>query len=114
MPRYRLAPHDVQGPFSEKGQGEGPELTSIDTTACEDGGEIFYCSGFSAREVAQQRQRESGGTIYVNSVSRRIVRTGYEQATNAPVYYAVAKSPVYTLVRSDGSVCRAYWPSIDE
>jgi hypothetical protein len=50
----------------------------------------------------------------VNSVSRRIVRRGYEQATNAPVYYAVAKSPLYTLARRDGNVCRAYWPSIDD
>ena len=114
IPRYRVAPHDSEGPYSEKGQGEGPELQSIDTTFCDSGSEIFFCSGYSAREVAQLHQKDTGETIYVNSVSRKIVRRDFKLATNAPVYYAVADSPVYTLISKDGKVVRAYWPTYDE
>lgn len=114
MPRYRTEPHDVQEPFRESGQGEGPELESIETTFCEAEDALFFCSGYGAREIAQKHQGDSGGKIYVNSVSRKIVRKDYHLATNAPVYYAVADSPVYTLLRKEGQVLRAYWPTLDE
>jgi hypothetical protein len=114
MPRYRVQTHDIQGPFSENGQGEGPELESIETTFAEKGGDPFFCSGYSAREVAEQHRKKWGGTIYVNAVSRKIVRKDLRLSTNAPVYYAVADSPVYTLIRRSGEVVRAYWPMLDE
>ncbi len=89
-------------------------MESIETTYCDTGAEIFFCSGYSAREVAQVHQKDSGGTIYVNSVSRKIIRRDLKLSTNAPVYYAVADSPVYTLLRKDGEVIRAYWPTLGE
>ena len=90
-----------------------PALESIEATATDAGGEIFFCSGYSAREIAQKHQKDSGGTIYVNSVSRKIVRKDFQLATNAPVYYAVAESPVYTVIERDGQVVRAYWPPLE-
>ena len=113
MPRYQIEPHEVQGPFSEDGAGEGPALESVETTFAEAGGEIFFTSGYGAREIAQKHHAESGGTIYVNSISRKIVRKDFHLATNAPIYYGVAKSPVHTLIRRNGKVVRAYWPTID-
>ena len=76
MPRYRTEPHDAQAPFRDPGQaeGDGPELESMDTTYADDGNEIFFVSGYSAREISQRRHQEQGGTIWVNSVSRKIVR----------------------------------------
>jgi hypothetical protein len=112
MARYRIEPHDIQGPFSVNGNGEGPELESIKTTYTDDGGEIFFCSGYGAREVAQANQKENGGIIYVNSISRKIVRKDFNLATNAPVYYGVAKNPIYTLISRDEKVVRAYWPEL--
>ena len=50
----------------------------------------------------------------MNSVSRKIIRKDYQYATNAPVYFAIHKSPVYTLLRRDGKVVRAYWPALGE
>lgn len=114
MPRYRVESHDVQEPFSEGGQGEGPELESIDTTFVDGEGEAFFTSGYSAREIAEVHQKESGGTIYVNSVSRKIVRKDLQHATNDPVHYCVAPNPIYTLLRREGTVVRAYWPDIRE
>ena len=114
MPRYRVESHDAQAPFSENGEGEGPELCSLETTHAADDGEISFVSGYSAREISQRQQAEHGGTIWVNSVSRKIVRKDYQYATNAPVYYAVHPSPVYTLIRKDGKVVRAYWPALGE
>jgi hypothetical protein len=116
MPRYRTEPHDAQAPFRDPGQaeGDGPELESVDTTYADDGNEIFFVSGYSAREISQRRHQENGGTIWVNSVSRKIVRHDYQYATNAPVYYAVHPSPIYTLIRRDGKVLRAYWPALGE
>lgn len=112
MPRYRVEPHDDQASFSASDDGEGPELESIETTFCDSGKDIFFCSGYSAREIAERHQRDSGGTIYVNAVSRRIARKDYNLATNAPVYYAVANQPIYTLLRKDDRVVRAYWPEL--
>jgi hypothetical protein len=114
MSRYKIEPHEIQGPFSEKGEGEGPALESIETTYTDEGEDIFYCSGYGAREIAQLHQKENGGTIYVNSVSRKIVRKEFDLATNAPVYYGVAASPIYSLIRKDGKVVRAYWPKLVE
>lgn len=48
----------------------------------------------------------------MNSVSRKIVNQDYQGASNATMYYAVADSPVYTLIRQDGKVVRAYWASL--
>ncbi len=50
----------------------------------------------------------------MNSVSRKIMRKDFKLATNAPVCYGVAASPVYTLIRKEGKVVRAYWPALDE
>jgi hypothetical protein len=108
MPKYEIAPHDVQGPFSEDGEDEGPKLESIETTHVDGEGEFNYFQGYSARQMAERHARESGGTIYVNSISRKIV--GKHVGTNAPIYYAVADAPVYTLIRKDGKIVRAYWP----
>lgn len=110
MARYRIEPHDEQ----EHPQGEGPELESIDSTFCDSGEEIFFCSGYGAREIAQKHRKDNGGKIYVNAVSRKITRRDYKLATNAPVYYAVASEPIYTLISKDGRVVRAYWPELDE
>ena len=88
-------------------------VDGYETTFADTGGEIFFTSGYGAREIAQKHQSESGGEIYVNSVSRKIVRKDFKLATNAPIYYGVAKSPVYTLLRRDDKVVRAYWPTID-
>jgi hypothetical protein len=114
MARYRIEPHDEQKPFGEHRQGEEPELESIDSTFSDSGEEIFFCSGYGAREIAQKHQKESGGRIYVNAVSRKIMRKDYKLATNAPVYYAVANQHIYTLISKDGRVVRAYWPELDE
>jgi hypothetical protein len=113
MPRYRVEPHDTQGPYSDTAGGEGPELESIATTFADGGGEIFFASGYSAREVASRHLRDSGGKIYVNSVSRKIVRSDFANASNAPVYYGVSATPVYTLIRREGKVVRAYWPELE-
>jgi hypothetical protein len=114
MPRFKTVPHEVQGPFKKNGAGEGPELESIETTYADDGEEIFFTSGYSAREIAQRHHAEHGGTIWVNSVSRKIIRKDYQFATNAPVYFAIHNSPVYTLLERDGKVVRAYWPALGE
>ena len=114
IPRYRIEPHDVQGPFSEGDEGEGPALVTIETTFSDGEDEIFFCSGYSAREIAQRHHRDSGGTIYVNGVSRKIMRKDFKLATNAPVYYGVSASSVYTLIRKEWKVVRAYWPALDE
>ena len=110
MPNYETRLHDVKAPFSESGEGEGPELESLETTFVETGGEVFFFQGYSARQMAERHQRESDGTIFINSVSRKIV--GQHLGTNAPVYYAVADGPVYTLIRKEGEVVRAYWPTL--
>lgn len=114
MPRYRAEPHEAGGSFREGSEGEGPLLESVETTFAGSGSEIFFASVYSAREVAQSHARETGGTIYVNSVSRKIVRRDFELATNAPIYYAVAESPVYTLIRRNGELFRAYWPELGD
>lgn len=108
MPRYRLEPHEMQGAPMEL-----PDLESITTTFADGGDAIFYASGYSAREVALRHQRDTGGHIYINSVSKKIVRSDFDTATNAPVYYAVAASAVYTLIRRDGQLLRAYWPELN-
>jgi len=109
MPRYRIEPHGTQGALADN----LPELESITTTFADDGSVIFFASGYSAREVAVRHHRDAGGRIYINSVSRKIVRQDFDTATNAPVYYAVAPSAVYTLIRRDGKILRAYWPELD-
>ena len=113
MPRYRAEPYDGVESFSEGGEGNGPELESVETTRTDSGIDFFLASGYSAREVAENRRKAHGGTIYTNSVSRKIVRRDFQLATNAPVYYAVAESPIYTLLRKSGQVIRAYWPEMD-
>ncbi len=109
MPRYRLEPHGTPGAPVD----DVPELESITATFTDDGSAIFYASGYSAREVALRHQRDAGGRVYINSVSRKIVRSDFETATNAPVYYAVAASAVYTLIGRDGKILRAYWPELN-
>jgi hypothetical protein len=104
----------VQGPFRQQGHEDAPALESIDTTYSEQGDVIFYASGYSAREVAQKRALESGGRVYVNNISRNIKRRDLSN-TLAPVFYAVAKSSVYTLRGQDAvhdKIYRAYWPAL--
>jgi hypothetical protein len=111
---HRCEPHDVQGPFRQQGHEDAPALESIDTTYSEQGDVIFYASGYSAREVAQKRALESGGRVYVNNISRNIKRRDLSN-TLAPVFYAVAKSSVYTLRGQDAvhdKIYRAYWPAL--
>ncbi len=108
---YRCAVHDVQGPFREQGHEDAPALESIETTFSENGDEVFFTSGYSAREIAQRHARETGGQIYVNNVSRNIKR----RDLTYPVAYAVSKSHVYTLRGADqwhDKVYRAYWPPL--
>ena len=113
MPRYRAESHEGGESYSEAGEGSGPELESVETTYTDSGVDCFLASGYSAREVAENHRKANGDTIYVNSVSRKIVRRDFQLATNAPVCYAVTESPVYTLLRKDGEVIRAYWPEMD-
>ncbi len=108
---YRCRPHDVQGPFRLLQTGEGPELESIETTFADSGEEVFFASGYSAREIAQKHAREAGGQVYINNISRKVKR----RELNVSVAYAVAKSPVYTLRGPDewhDKVYRAYWPTL--
>jgi len=108
---YRCVPHDVQGPFRQLGDANAPELESAETTFSEDGDEIYFASGYSAREIAKTHAEESGGTVYVNNISRKIKR----HDLNVSVAYAVAKSPIYTLRPPDdfhSQVYRAYWPPL--
>jgi hypothetical protein len=108
---YRCAVHDVQGPFREQGAEDAPELESLETTFSDSGEEIFFTSGYSAREIAQRHARENGGQVYVNNISRRIRR----RDLTYPVAYAVSKGAVYTLRAPNewhDSVYRAYWPTL--
>lgn len=108
---YRCVPHDVQGPFGQEGHKDAPALESIDTTFSEGDDEVFFTSGYGAREIAQKHAREAGGQVYVNNISRNIKR----RDLNVPVYYAVSKSAVYTLRGPDewhDKVYRAYWPPL--
>jgi hypothetical protein len=108
---YRCSTHDIQGPFRQHGVGEGPELDSSETTFTDGGDEPFFTSGYSAREIAQERVRATGGQVYVNSISRNIKR----RDLGMPVAYAVAKSPIYTLRGPDewhDGIYRAYWPPL--
>jgi hypothetical protein len=101
---HRCRPHD--GPAVE-----GVELDSIEATFSEGGGEVFFTSGYSAREIAQKRARETGGRVYVNNVSRNVRR----RDLSVPVAYAVADGAVYTLRGPDGwhrGVYRSYWPPL--
>jgi len=91
--------------------GEGVELDSIDSTFAEGGGEVFFTAGYSAREIAQKRARESGGQVYVNNVSRNVRR----RDLSVPVAYAVANGAVYTVRGADaahGEPYRSYWPPL--
>lgn len=87
------------------------DLDSIESTLSERGDEIFFASGYSAREIAQRRATETNAKVYVNNVSRKIKRPDL----SVPVSYAVAASPVYTLKSPDefhATVHRAYWPPL--
>jgi hypothetical protein len=91
-----------------------PDVTTLGTlesTATDSGDEIFFTSGYSAREIALKRARETNGQVYVNNVSRQIKRPDL----TVPVAYAVATSPVFTVRPQDEyhkSVYRAYWPPL--
>jgi hypothetical protein len=83
-------------------------LETLETTFADDGSEVFFTSGYSAREIAQKHALQTGGRIYINNVSRKIKR----RDLTVPVAYAVARSPVYTLRGADElheKVYRAYW-----
>ena len=108
---FRCVPHEVQGPFRQQGYEDAPALESLETTFADNGDEIFFASGYSAREIAQKHAREAGGQIYVNNISRNIKR----RDLTVSVFYAVSKSPVYTLRVPDAwhdKVYRAYWPPL--
>jgi hypothetical protein len=108
---YRCVVHEVQGPFRQQGVEGAPELESLETTHSDSAEDIFFTSGYSAREIAQRHQREKGGQIWVNNVSRKIKR----RELTVSVAYAVCKSPVYTLKGPDeghDKVYRVYWPPL--
>ena len=108
---YRCMPHESQGPFRQQGHEKAPALETIETTFSDKGDEVYFTSGYSAREIAQAHARETGGQIYVNNISRNIKRPNL----TVPVAYAVSKSPVYTLKGTDewhDKVYRAYWPPL--
>ena len=52
--------------------GDLAQLDTITATLAEDGSEVFFTSGYSAREIAQKHARETNGRVYVNNVSRNI------------------------------------------
>ena len=109
---FRCMPHHIQEPFRQQGHENAPALESLETTFAENDAEVFFASGYSAREIAQKHVRENGGQIYINNVSRTIKR----RELTVPVAYAVAKSPVYTLRGPDvwhDKVYRAYWPPLE-
>lgn len=108
---YHCKPHDVQGPFRHEGHENAPALESIETTFAENKEEIFFTSGYSAREIAQKHARETGGKVYINNISRNIKRADL----TVSVAYGVANSPIYTLRAPDplhDKVYRAYWPPL--
>jgi hypothetical protein len=91
---------------------ETSKLDTVDGTLTEDGDTIFFASGYSAREIALKRARETNASVYVNNLSRNIRRPDL----TVPVAYAVARSPVFTLRAPDewhGSVYKAYWPPLN-
>lgn len=99
---YKCNPHVSQ-------EKDLPELESIEATFSENGEEVFFFTGYSALEIAKQRAKEIGGTVYINNVSPRIKRHDMRK----PVSYAVAKSGIYTLRGPDGShdsVYQCFWP----
>jgi len=102
----------VQGPFRQQGDENAPPLDSIETTFSDSGDEVFFTSGYSAREIAQKHARTTGGQVYVNNISRTIKRPDL----TVSVAYGVAKGPVYTLRSPDAAhdkVYRAYWPPLE-
>ena len=108
---FRCQPHEVQGPFRQQGHEDAAPLESIETTFADGGDEVFLTSGYSAREIAQKHARETGGSVYINNISRSIKRPDL----TVPVAYGVAKTPIYTLRPPDAlheKVYRAYWPPL--
>ena len=104
---YRCSPVEDQATETV----DAIKLDSLEATAAEGGDEVFFVSGYSAREIAQKRARETNGSVYVNNLSRNIRRPDLSY----PVAYAVAKSPVFTLRGRDEwhqSTYRAYWPPL--
>jgi hypothetical protein len=102
----------VQGPFRQQGHEDAPALESIETTFSDSGDEVFFTSGYSAREIAQKHARETGGRVYINNISRSIKRPDL----TVSVAYGVAKGAVYTLRGPDAlheKVFRAYWPPLE-
>lgn len=102
---YKCAPETdpaaLNGPFG-----------TIDATRADGGDEPFFCSGYSAREIAQKHVKEHGGRIFVNNVSRAIKRPDL----TVWVAYAVAETPVYTTFGPDDAhsgVHRVYWRPFD-
>jgi hypothetical protein len=90
---------------------EESKLETLEATFSDRGEEVFYASGYSAREIAQKHAREVEGKVYVNNISREIRRPDL----TVPVAYAVSKSPVYTLKKPDEfhkTIYRAYWPPL--
>ncbi len=52
---YRCVVHDVQTSSGGQGRaGETPEVESLEATCADSGEEIFFTSGYSAREIAQR------------------------------------------------------------
>lgn len=98
-------------PETDAAASQGP-FGTIDATRSTGGEEIFFASGYSAREISQKHVREHGGHIYVNNVSRAIKRP----ELTVWVGYAVAKTPVYTTFGPDDAhdtVHRVYWRPLD-
>jgi hypothetical protein len=93
-------------PETDAAASQGP-FGTIEATRSTGGDEIFFASGYSAREISQKHVRE-----YVNNVSRAIKRP----ELTVWVGYAVAKTPVYTTFGPDdahATVHRVYWRPLD-
>lgn len=87
------------------------KVETLEGTLSENGDEVFFASGYGAREIAQKRARESNGRVYINNVSRNLKR----RDLSVPVAYAVSGSAVYTVKAPDDwhqGIYRAYWPPL--
>lgn len=103
---YRCLPMDA-----DNYRGETEKLGGVDATLSDSGDEVYFVSGYSAREIAQKRASELQARIYVNNVSREIKRPDL----SVPVSYAVSKSPVYTVREPDewhDTLYKVYWPPL--
>jgi len=93
---------------SEEGAFAPGTLDRLEATFAEGGETVSFVGGYSAREIALRRARETHALVYANTVSANVRRAD----TGILVEYAVAPSPVYTVRGADPrhpAPHRAYW-----